>query len=131
MPGRSSTEVRCVKCKNVYETEVIDHIDLSVDRDLLKNLRAGKANRVQCPKCRKVEYLNRSVVINFEPENLIVMYDPAASRKAVRENHMREYESVVGFNETLEEVGSETEFKVVTKIEQLKDMISGYVKTHV
>ena len=131
MVGRSSTEVRCVKCKHVYETQVIDHIDLSIDRDLLKNLRTGKANRVQCPKCPKVQYLNRSIVINFEPENLIVMYDPAARRKAVRENHMKEYESIIGFNETLEEIGSETEFKIVTKIEKLKDMISGYVKAHV
>ncbi|UCH03626.1 MAG: hypothetical protein JSW05_08480 [Candidatus Thorarchaeota archaeon] len=130
MPGQSSTEVKCVKCKHVYDAEVIDHIDLSEDHDLLKNLRTGKANRVQCPKCRKVEYLNRSIVINFEPENLIVMYDPAARKKAVRENHMREYESVIGFNETLEEIGSETEFKIVTKIEKLKDMISGYVKAH-
>lgn len=130
MAGRSTTEVRCVKCKHVYEAEVIDHIDLSEDRDLLKNLRSGKANRVQCPKCRKVEYLNRSIVINFEPENLIVMYDPAARKKDVRENHKREYESVIGFNETLEEIGSETEFKIVTKVEKLKDMISGYVKVH-
>lgn len=130
MAGRSTTEVRCVKCKHVYEAEVIDHIDLSEDRDLLKNLRSGKANRVQCPKCRKVEYLNRSIVINFEPENLIVMYDPAARKKDVRENHKREYEGVISFNETLEEIGSETEFKIVTKVEKLKDMISGYVKVH-
>ncbi len=130
MAGRSSTEVRCVKCKHVYEAEIIDHIDLSEDRDLLKNLRTGKANRVQCPKCRKVEYLNRSIVINFEPENLIVMYDPAARKKAVRENHMKEYESVVGFNETLEETGSETEFKIISEIEKLKDIISDYVRAH-
>ncbi|MFX1417095.1 MAG: CpXC domain-containing protein [Promethearchaeota archaeon] len=130
MAGQSTTEVRCVKCKHVYEAEVIDHIDLSEDRDLLKNLRMGKANRVQCPKCRKVEYLNRSIVINFEPENLIVMYDPAARKKDVRENHRKDYESVISFNETLEEIGSETEFKIVTKVEKLKDMISGYVKVH-
>jgi len=130
MAGRSSTEVKCVKCKHVYETEVIDHIDLSEDRELLKNLRTGKANRVQCPKCRKVEYLNRSIVINFEPENLIVMYDPAAKRKAVREDHMRDYESIISFNEALEETGSETEFKIVTTIEKLKDMISEYEKAH-
>ncbi|MFW9799608.1 MAG: CpXC domain-containing protein [Candidatus Thorarchaeota archaeon] len=130
MAGRSATEVKCVKCKHVYEADVIDHIDLSEDRDLLRNLKAGKANRVQCPKCRKVQYLNRSLVINFEPENLIVVYDPAARKKAVRENHMKDYANVVGFNETLEEIGNETEFKIVTKIEQLKKLITDYVKAH-
>ncbi len=130
MVGRSTSDVKCVKCKNVYEADVIDHIDLSEDRDLWRNLKAGKANRVQCPKCRKVQYLNRSLVINFEPENLIVVFDPAARKKVVRENHMKDYESVVGFNETLEEVGTETEFKIVTKKEQLKKLVADYVKAH-
>ncbi len=130
MVGRSTTDVKCVKCKNVYEADVVDHIDLSEDRDLWRNLKAGKANRVQCPKCRKVQYLNRSLVINFEPENLIVVFDPAARKKVVRENHMKDYESVVGFNETLEEVGNETEFKIVTKKEQLKKLVADYVKAH-
>ncbi|MFQ5833287.1 MAG: CpXC domain-containing protein [Candidatus Thorarchaeota archaeon] len=130
MAGKSTTEVKCVKCKHVYEADVIDHIDLSEDRDLWRNLKSGKANRVQCPKCRKVQYLNRSLVINFEPENLIVVFDPAARKKVVRENHMKDYASVVGFNETLEEIGNETEFKIVTKIDQLKKLIASYVKAH-
>ncbi|MFX0053596.1 MAG: CpXC domain-containing protein [Promethearchaeota archaeon] len=130
MAGRSTAEIKCVKCKNVYEFDVIDHIDLSQDRDLVKNLKAGKANRVQCPKCKKVQYLDRSLVINFEPENLIVVYDPAAKRKAVREEHEREYQNVIGFNEILEEVGEETEFKVISKIDELKGLVVEYMKAY-
>jgi phage FluMu protein Com len=79
MAGTSVAEIKCVKCKKVYESDVIDHIDLSQDREMVKNLRAGKANRVQCPKCKKVQYLNRSIVINFEPANLIVVFDHGKS----------------------------------------------------
>ena len=95
MAGKSTAEIKCVKCKKVYESDVIDHIDLSQDRDLAKNLKFGKANRVQCPKCKKVQYLDRSIVINFEPENLIVVFDPAAKKKAVREEHERDYQTVI------------------------------------
>lgn len=130
MAGRSTAEIKCVKCKNVYESAVIDHIDLSQDRDLAKNLKSGKANRVQCPKCKKVQYLDRSIVINFEPENLIVVFDPAAKKKAIREEHEREYQTVIGFNEILEEVGGETEFKVISKIDQLKTLVTDYMKVH-
>ena len=130
MAGKSTSEVKCVKCKNVYETDVIDHIDLSVDRDLVKNLKAGKANRVQCPKCKKVQYLDRSIVINFEPQNLIVVYDPAARKKAIRETHEREYESVISFNEILEETGTETEFQVLHKLDKLKALVTDYMKEH-
>lgn len=130
MAGRSTAEIKCVKCKNVYEFDVIDHIDLSQDRDLLKNLKAGKANRVQCPKCKKVQYLDRSIVINFEPENLIVVYDTAAKKKEVREEHERDYQTVIGFNEILEEVGEETEFKVISTIDQLKELVVEYMKSH-
>lgn len=130
MAGTSTSEVKCVKCKYVYETDVIDHIDLSEDRDLVKNLKAGKANRVQCPKCKKVEYLNRSIVINFEPQNLIVVFDPAARKKSIREVHQREYDSVISFNEILEETGTETEFQVLYKLDQLKDLVSDYMKEH-
>jgi phage FluMu protein Com len=130
MAGKSAAEIKCVKCKKVYEFDVIDHIDLSQDRDLVKNLKAGKANRVQCPKCKKVQYLDRSIVINFEPENLIVVYDPAAKKKTVREEHERDYQTVIGFNETLEEIGEETEFKVISKLEELKGLVTQYMKSH-
>ncbi|MFW9886589.1 MAG: CpXC domain-containing protein [Candidatus Thorarchaeota archaeon] len=130
MAGKSAAEIKCVKCKNVYEFEVIDHIDLSQDRDIVKNLKAGKANRVQCPKCKKVQYLDRSIVVNFEPENLIVVYDPAAKKKEVREEHERDYQTVIGFSEILEEVGEETEFKVISTIDQLKELVVEYMKSH-
>ncbi|MHA2003476.1 MAG: CpXC domain-containing protein [Candidatus Thorarchaeota archaeon] len=130
MAGRSTAEIKCVKCKKVYESDVIDHIDLSKDRDLVKHLKSGKANRVQCPKCKKVQYLDRSIVINFEPENLIVVFDLAAKKKAVREEHERDYQTVIAFNEILEEVGDETEFKVISKLDQLKTLVTDYMKTH-
>ena len=75
MAQTSIAEVKCEKCKTVYEAEVIDHIDLSEDREIVKALRTGKANRVQCSKCKKVMYLDRSIVINFDPESHIVVYD--------------------------------------------------------
>ena len=130
MAGKSAAEIKCVKCKNVYEFDVIDHIDLSQDRDIVKNLKTGKANRVQCPKCKKVQYLDRSIVINFEPENLIVVYDPEAKKKAVREEHEKDYQTVIGFNEILEEVGEETEFKVISKLNELKDLVVEYMEAH-
>jgi hypothetical protein len=130
MAGRSTAEIKCVKCKKVYESNVIDHIDLSQDRELVKNLKSGKANRVQCPKCKKVQYLDRSIVINFEPENLIVVFDPAAKKKTVREEHERDYKSVIAFNEILEEVGEETDFKIISKLDQLKTLVTDYIKVH-
>ncbi len=131
MPGTSTIDVKCVKCKNVFEAVVIDHIDLSEDADLIRNLKAGKANRVQCPKCRKVMYLDRSLVINFEPQSLIVVYDSKAKSKAKKEVHRREFESVTAFNETLSELAGETEFQVVSDLPTLKKLIDEYAKMYV
>ena len=36
----STTEVKCAKCKKVYEADVVDHIDLSEDRGMIKSLKA-------------------------------------------------------------------------------------------
>jgi len=126
----SVAEVKCSKCKNVYETDVIDHIDLSEDRDLIKPLKTGKANRVQCPKCKKVMYLDRSIVINFEPENRIVLYDKKARTKAQKDSLMDDYQSVISFNEILSEIGEETEFEIITKIDKLKALLDDYRKAH-
>ncbi|NHI88653.1 MAG: hypothetical protein EAX87_03960 [Candidatus Thorarchaeota archaeon] len=128
--SKSSTEVKCSKCKRVYETQVVDHIDLYEDRDMIKPLRTGKANRVQCPKCKKVMYLKRSIVVNFEPENKIVVFDPAARSNAVKENLLQEFHSVISFNETLSEIGEETEFLVISKLDMLKAMLDEYLKAH-
>jgi len=126
----SVTEVRCSKCKYVYEADVIDHIDLSEDRDLIKSLKTGKANRVQCPKCKKVMYMDRSIVINFEPENVIVLFDKKARTKAAKESFLEDFRNVVSFNEILSEVGEETEFTIITKLDKLKVMLDDYLKAH-
>ena len=130
MAGTSTTEVKCVKCKKFYETEAIEHIDLSEDRDLIKSLKAGKANRVQCPKCKKVMYLDKSIVINFEPQSLIVVYDPNAKSKAKKEELRREYDSIITFNEILTELAEETEFEVISDLSKLKKHIDEYAKTY-
>lgn len=130
MASKSTTEVKCVKCKRVYEAEVIDHVTLEEDRNLIKNLRTGKANRVQCPKCKKVMYLDRSIVINFEPENRIVVYAPRAKSKTDKEQLVTDYNSVVSFNETLSEIGEEMEFEVISKLDELKGLLKEYSKAH-
>ncbi|MFW9794697.1 MAG: CpXC domain-containing protein [Candidatus Thorarchaeota archaeon] len=130
MANTSVAEVKCSKCKNVYEADVIDHIDLSEDRDLIRPLKAGKANRVQCPKCKKVMYLDRSIVVNFEPENKIVIYDKKARTKVAKESLMEDYHSVISFNEILSEVAEETEFTIISKLDKLKVMLDEYVKAH-
>ena len=130
MTGTSEIDVKCVKCKREYQALVIDHVDLSEDKDLIRGLRSGKANRVQCPKCKKVQYLKRSIVINFEPQSMIVVYDPNAKSKSARESLMREYTSVISFNETLSEIGEETEFKVISELKNLKPLLHEYTELY-
>ena len=130
MPGTSEIDIKCVKCKHEYLAQVIDHVDLSEDRDLIKGLRSGKANRVQCPKCKKVQYLKRSLVINFEPQSLIVVYDPTAKSKSARDSLEREYQSIITYNDTLSELGEETEFKVITELTKLKPLLSEYANLY-
>jgi hypothetical protein len=126
----SITEVKCEKCKTVYEAEVIDHIDLSEDRDIFKSLKSGKANRVQCAKCKKVMYLNRSIVVNFDPESKIILFDPNARTKKQKEVLMHDYQSVISFNEILQEVGEETEFLVLSNLSKFKKHVEEYEKAH-
>jgi len=126
----SITEVKCEKCKTVYEAEVIDHIDLSEDRDIINALKAGKANRVQCSKCKKVMYLNRSLVVNFDPESHIVFFDPKARTNAQKEALKQDYHNVITFNEILQEVGAETEFTVLSNLSKLKVLLEAYMKAH-
>lgn len=130
LASTSLAEVKCSKCKRVYEADVVDHIDLSEDRDMIKALRAGKANRVQCPKCKKVMYLKRSIVVNFEPENKIVVFDPLARTKAAKESLIQDYRSIISFNEILSEIGEDTEFLVISKLDILKSMLKEYIKAH-
>ncbi len=126
----SITEVKCEKCKTVYEAEVIDHVDLSEDREIIKLLKTGKANRVQCSKCKKVMYLNRSIVVNFDPESCIVLFDPKARTNAQKEALKEDYHNVITFNEILQEVGEETEFTVLSNLGKFKDLLDAYMKAH-
>ena len=126
----SITEVKCEKCKTVYEAEVIDHIDLSEDRDIIKVLKTGKANRVQCSKCKKVMYLNRSIVVNFDPESHIVLFDPKARTNTQKEALKEDYHNVITFNEILQEVGEETEFTVLSSLSKFKVLLDQYMKAH-
>lgn len=130
LASTSLAEVKCSKCKRVYEADVVDHIDLSEDREMIKALRAGKANRVQCPKCKKVMYLKRSIVVNFEPENKIVVFDPQARTKAAKESLVQDYRSIISFNEILSEIGEDTEFLVISKLDKLKSMLKEYTKAY-
>jgi len=130
MVGTKTIEVTCEKCGKLYETEAIDHIDLHDDRGLIKNLKSGKANRVQCPKCKKVMYLKRSIVINFDPESKIVVFDASAKSKAAKEELQKTFESVIAFNETLEETGNETEFIVLHDLTKLKRLLEQYLKVY-
>lgn len=126
----STIEIKCEKCSNLYETTVIDHVDLSEDRELIKSLRMGKYNRAQCPKCKKVMYLDRSIVVNFDPDSLIVLYDPRAKTKAAKDTIMNDYHNVVSFNEILQETAEDTEFSIVTELNQLKKLLDDYDKAH-
>jgi hypothetical protein len=119
-----------VKCKREFSTDVIDHIDLSEDQELIRGLKSGKANRVQCPKCKKVMYLKRSIVINFEPQNLIVIYDPKARSKKVKEELEREYRNIIMFSEALEETAADLEFIVTSSLPKLKKLLDEYKKTY-
>ncbi|NWF96574.1 MAG: hypothetical protein HXY34_10585 [Candidatus Thorarchaeota archaeon] len=130
MPGTSTVEVKCEKCSHVYESTVIDHISLAEDPDLAKSLRTGKINRVQCPKCKKVSYIERTVVVNFEPQSIIVVYAPTATTPEAVSEIQSDYDSVTSFNETLQEIRAETEFKVVTDAEKLKELIDEHLKTY-
>lgn len=130
MTGTSIAEIKCEKCKNIFETQIIEHIDLSEDRDIIKALKIGKANRVQCPKCKKVMYLDRSIVVNFEPENRIVVYDPKATTEEAKAAFQIEYDSIIAFNEILQEIGAETEFSVFSKLDDLKSLLEEYEKAH-
>ena len=73
-------------------------------------------------------YLSRSIVVNFEPENKIVVYDPKARTKVAKEEFIQDYQSVTTYNETLSEIGEETEFIVISKLDKLKEMLDAYVK---
>jgi len=75
-------------------------------------------------------YLNRSIVVNFEPESHIVLFDPKARTTAQKEALMIDYRSVITFNEILQEVGGETEFTVLSSLSKFKTLLDQYMKAH-
>jgi hypothetical protein len=130
MPGTALTEIQCDKCHKVFETEVIEHIDLAEDGSLATQVKSGKLNRTVCPQCKKVTYIDRALVLNFEPENLIVLFDSSAKTPQAKESLRKEYETLIHYNEIFEEVGKDTEFRVVSELSELKKLIDDYVKDH-
>jgi len=75
-------------------------------------------------------YLKRSVVVNFDPESIIVLYDPNARTKEQKDALIQEYQNVISFNEITREVGEETEFMVLSELSKLKDLLEEYQKAH-
>lgn len=75
-------------------------------------------------------YLKRSIVVNFEPENRIVVFDPSARNNASKETLIQDYNSVISFNETLSEIGEEMEFIVISKLDRLKSLLEEYLKQY-
>lgn len=74
--------------------------------------------------------MDRSIVINFEPENVIVLFDKKARTKTAKESILEDYRSVISFNEILSEIGEETDFTIITKLDKLKTMLDDYLKAH-
>jgi len=75
-------------------------------------------------------YLDKSIVINFEPQSLIVVYDPHAKSSAEKEELKREYDNIIAFNEILTELAEETEFKVVSDLKDLKKLVDEYASVY-
>ncbi len=75
-------------------------------------------------------YLNRSIVVNFEPESHIVLFDPKARTNAQKEALNQDYHNVITFNEILQEVGEETEFTVLSSLSKFKVLLDQYMKAH-
>jgi phage FluMu protein Com len=130
MPGTSLTEIKCDKCEKVFETEVVDHVDLAEDGALAPQLKSGKLNRVVCPQCKKLTYLERGLVVNFEPESLIVVFDSSAKTPEAKVALRKEYDALIHYNQIFEEVGKETEFRVISELDELKKLVDNYVRDH-
>lgn len=75
-------------------------------------------------------YMDRSVVINFEPLDLIVVYDPNAKTAVAKREIEDQFRNVTSFNEVLEEVGHDVEFEVISDLKSLKKLMKDYLKTY-
>jgi len=68
--------------------------------------------------------------VNFEPENRIVVFDPEARTTEAKEHFKQDFHSVISFNEILSEIGEETDFIVISKLDKFKDMLDDYIKAY-
>ena len=75
-------------------------------------------------------YIDRSIVVNFEPESRIVLYDSHAKSKSDKDSIMSDYQSIISFNEILQETGEDTEFSIISDIKKLKALLDDYKKTY-
>ncbi|MFO7836793.1 MAG: CpXC domain-containing protein [Candidatus Thorarchaeota archaeon] len=120
-------EVTCKKCGHEFEAEVIDHVDLSEDKHLIRSIRSGTANRVKCPRCGVEMDLDRSIVINFEPQNRIVLFDKGAESGDFRESLKSSYNNIIEYNEILSEVGKEVDFRIISNLGELRQLLEAYL----
>ena len=74
--------------------------------------------------------MQRSIVVNFEPDNRIVVFDPDARTSTAKEQFIQDYHSVISFNEILSEIGEETDFIVISKLDKLKSLLDDYLKAY-
>ncbi|RDE16841.1 MAG: hypothetical protein C4K47_00860 [Candidatus Thorarchaeota archaeon] len=130
MPGTTLIEIKCEKCQKIFEAVIIEHIDLAEDGKMAPQVKSGKLNRAVCPQCKKVTYVDRALVVNFEPESLIVLFDPSATTAQAKETLRKEYDTLIHYNEIFEEVGKETEFRVVSELNELRKLIDNYIGNH-
>ncbi|MBS3795304.1 MAG: hypothetical protein KGY80_10425 [Candidatus Thorarchaeota archaeon] len=121
-------EIVCNKCGHEFEAQVIDHVDLSEDKNLISSIRNGEANHVTCPRCGAEMDLDRSIVINFEPQNRIVVFDKNARQTDSRAALMASYNNVIEYNETLSEVGKEVDFRIVSNLGELRKLLDAYLE---
>ncbi|MCK5302974.1 MAG: hypothetical protein KAJ96_07530, partial [Candidatus Thorarchaeota archaeon] len=71
-----------------------------------------------------------SIVINFDPESKIVVFDASAKSKAAKDEMRKTFENIIAINETLEETGNETEFLVLHDLTKLKRLLEQYLKVY-
>lgn len=121
-------DIECRKCGHEFEADVIDHVDLSEDKNLIDAIRNGTANRVACPRCGAQMALDRSIVINFEPQNRIVVFDKSSRKGESRKALMSSYNNVIDYNETLSEVGKEVDFRIVSDLGELRKLLDAYLE---
>ena len=60
----------------------------------------------------------------------VVVYDPKATSEEAKAAFQIDFDSIIAFNEILQEIGAETEFSVFSKLDDLKTLLEEYEKAH-